>query len=422
MKTLYLDCSMGAAGDMLTAALLGVVPDPDGFVKKFNSIGIPGVTMKTDSVKKCGITGKQVTVSVFGEVEGEHEHEHHHVHDHEQEHLHHHKHDPEHEHEHGHHPHTSLSDIEHIVDGLPLDADVKKDVLAVYTLIAEAESAAHGVSVSEIHFHEVGTLDAVADITAVCMLMKSIGAQSVISSPVHVGSGSVRCAHGVIPVPAPATEYILRGCPIYGGQIRGELCTPTGAALLRHFCSDFGEMPVIRADKVGYGMGKKDFERVNCLRAFLGETDDGIGERVTEFECTLDDITPERLAYAADGIVRAGALDVYTLSAVMKKGRSGHILHVICAPAERERVLRSVYALTTTRGVREYLTVRHKQSERYINIETEYGLLKKKISEGYSKTNEKYEFDDISRLAREAGVTPDEVERAARRAEEKSEY
>ena len=165
-----------------------------------------------------------------------------------------------------------MHDIEHIVMGhMDIPENVKADIMAVYGLIAEAESNAHGMPVEEIHFHEVGTMDAVADVAAVCILIDMIKPVKIVASPVHVGAGTVHCAHGILPVPAPATAYILRNIPIYGGKIKSELCTPTGAALLKHFVSEFGDMPVIRTEKIGYGMGKKDFPVANCVRVFLGE-------------------------------------------------------------------------------------------------------------------------------------------------------
>ena len=265
MKTLYFDCGMGAAGDMLTAALLELLPDPDAFVAELNGLGIPGVEYIREKSVKCGITGTHMTVKVHGEEEGEH----HHDHDHE----HHHDHEHDHDHEHHHH-HSGLHDIEHIVrDHLAVPDDVKEDIIAVDRLIAEAESAAHDRPVEEIHFHEVGTMDAIADVTAVCMLMRRLAPEKVVASPIHVGSGHVKCAHGILPVPAPATAYLLKGIPMYGGGVSGELCTPTGAALLRYFVTDFGNMPVMRAEAIGYGMGKKDFATANCVRAFLGESD-----------------------------------------------------------------------------------------------------------------------------------------------------
>lgn len=300
MKTLYIDCSMGAAGDMLTAALLELLPEEKQaeFIEKMNNLGIPGVSVEKTTVSKCGINGTHVKVLVNGEEEGEfmhhhhhdeehehsHEHDHHEHHHHEHEeacehhdHSHEHHHDGEHshhhEHEHSHtHSHHGMHDIEYIVNGhLDIPENVKHDVMAVYNLIAEAESNAHGKPIDEIHFHEVGTMDAVADVTAVCLLIDMIKPEKIVASPVHVGSGTVHCAHGILPVPAPATAFILKGIPIYGGKIKSELCTPTGAALLKHFVSEFGDMPIIKTEKIGYGMGYKDFEQANCVRVFLGE-------------------------------------------------------------------------------------------------------------------------------------------------------
>ena len=325
MKTLYLDCGMGAAGDMLTAALLELLPDAEGFMAQLNALEIPGVTMQKEKVSKCGIGGTHITVKVHGMEEDEsmHEHaeEHHHVSGHE-----HHHHDSGHEHEH--HHHSGMHEIEHIVHHLPVSDKVKADILAVYGLIAEAESHAHGVPVTEIHFHEVGTMDAVADVTAVCLLMEKIGPGQVIASPVHVGSGQVRCAHGILPVPAPATAYILRDVPIYGGEISGELCTPTGAALLKHFVTRFGSMPVMKTTAIGYGMGKKDFPAANCVRALLGETESA-GDYITELNCNVDDMTGEALGFAMEELFAAGALDVYTVPIGMKKSRPGTLLCVM---------------------------------------------------------------------------------------------
>ena len=191
-----------------------------------------------------------------------------------------------------------MHDIEHIVcSHLPISDKVKKDVMAVYNLIAQAESTVHGTTVDQIHFHEVGNLDAIADITAVCVLFEKIAADKVVASPVHVGSGQVRCAHGILPVPAPATAFILKSIPIYGGQIKGELCTPTGAALLKYFVDEFGSMPVMSSDQIGYGMGKKDFAKANMLRTFIGEADDQSG-KVVEMKFNVDDMTGEEIGYA----------------------------------------------------------------------------------------------------------------------------
>ena len=262
MKTLYLNCGVGAAGDMLTAALLELMPDKAGTIAELNAIGIPNVVYGYETVTRCGIRGTHMSVKVNGVEESEAMHDHHHDHEH------------HHDHDHGehHHHHTGLHGIEHIVrDHLNLPETVKDDVLAVYGMIAEAESHAHGVPVTEIHFHEVGTMDALADVSAVCLLLHKLVPEQIVASPVCMGSGQVRCAHGILPVPTPATAYLLQGIPAYSGDIKTELCTPTGAALLKRFVSRFGGMPVMTTQAIGYGMGTKEFDAANCIRAFWGD-------------------------------------------------------------------------------------------------------------------------------------------------------
>ncbi len=397
MKTLYLECSMGAAGDMLTAALLELLPDPEAAIEELNALGIPGVTFRREAVEKCGIGGTHVTVLVHGEEETE-EMLHHHAHTHDGE-------------AHTHHHHSGLHEIEHIVcDHLKLPAQVQQDVMAVYKLIAEAESHAHGVPVTEIHFHEVGTMDAIADVTAVCLLMHRIAPEQVLASPVHVGSGHVHCAHGILPVPAPATAYILKGVPMYGGAVQGELCTPTGAALLKHFAVRFGEMPVMRTEKIGYGMGRKDFEQANCIRAMLGETEDS-GDRVVKLECNVDDMTAEALGFALEEVLAAGALEAYTTPVGMKKSRPGTIFSILCREEDREKLLRVMFRHTTTIGVRESICKRYTLTRRFETVQTSCGEVQKKISSGYGVIREKYEYEDLARIAREQKLSLAEVRR-----------
>ena len=404
MRTLYLDCSMGAAGDMITAALLELIPKKEEFINRINALGIPGVTVVAEKASKCGINGTHISVKVNGTEEDEDMHSHDH-HDHE--HDHHHDHDHEHEHEHSHH-HSGMDDITHIVSGLSIPEKVKNDVLAVYSLIAEAESHAHGVSVKEIHFHEVGTMDAIADVTAVCLLMDILKADEVVVSPVHVGSGSVKCAHGILPVPAPATAYILKGVPIYGGEIKSELCTPTGAALLKHFATKFDEMPTMKTEAIGYGMGKKDFERANCVRAFLGEKDDE-RDMVLELCCNLDDMTPEAIGFAEEELLKNGALDVFTTPSQMKKSRPGVLLTVLCKEEKKDEIVGLIFKHTSTIGIRETKCRRYVLDRSIETISTKYGEVKKKISSGYGVRREKYEYDDISRIARDNDLTIDQV-------------
>lgn len=397
MKTLYIDCSMGAAGDMLSAALLELLPEPDEFINKLNSLGIPKVHFERHSDVKCGITGTRVSVLVDGEEEEEH-HEHH-------EHTH------EHSHEHHEHHHASMHDIEHIVSHMNIPENVKKDVLEVYGLIAEAESHVHGKPVTEIHFHEVGTLDAVADITAVCMLINEIKPDKIAASPVHVGSGQVHCAHGILPVPAPATAYILRDIPIYGGKIEGELCTPTGAALLRHFVSEFGEMPVMATNSVGYGMGKREFPAANCVRAFLGEDLSENTDVVWELSANVDDMTAEEISFAVETLFSAGAREVYTIPIGMKKNRTGTLIRVMCGDNEKEKMLSLIFTNTSTIGIRETRTLRHVLERKEEIFDSSLGKVRRKISSGYGVTKTKWEYDDIAKISREKNIPISEVKK-----------
>ena len=388
MKTLYLDCSMGAAGDMLTAALLELLPDPEGFIERLNALSIPNVRFIKESASKCGINGTHISVTVHGEEESEDMHGHHH---------------------HTHH-HSSMHDIEHIVADFNIPEKVKKDVLSVYGLIADAESKVHGVPVTDIHFHEVGTMDAVADVTAVCLLMNELSPDEIIASPIHVGSGNVKCAHGILPVPAPATAYILQNTPIYGGTIKGELCTPTGAALLKYFVNCFGDMPMMKIQKIGYGMGKKDFEAVNCVRAMLGETEDKT-DTVLELSCTVDDMTAEAIAFATERLLESGANEVYTVPIGMKKSRPGILIRVMCKEQDREKFISLLFKYTTTIGVREAVMRRYILDRKIETVKTPYGEVRKKVSSGYGVRRAKYEYDDLSRIAREQDIGLDEVKK-----------
>ncbi len=404
MRTLYLDCGMGAAGDMLTGALLELLPEPGRFMEKLNALGIPGVVYLSEKSVKCGITGTHVTVLVHGEEEDAADHYHGHApapqHGH---------HEHGHDHRHG-HQHHSMHDIEHIVSDLKLPAAVEKDVLAVYSLIAEAESHVHGVPVTDIHFHEVGTMDAVADVTAVCLLMNELAPDEVVCSPVHVGSGQVICAHGTLPVPAPAAAYILQGIPTYGGSIRGELCTPTGAALLKHFVTRFGSMPLMKTQAIGYGMGKKDFEAANCVRAMLGESADSTDE-VLELSCNVDDMTAEEIGFAMDRLFEGGALEVFTLPAGMKKSRPGTLICVLCRAQDREGILNLLFRHTSTIGVRETAVHRYVLDRRTEKVETPCGEVRRKISSGYGVSRSKYEYEDLAGIAREKNLSLEEVKK-----------
>ena len=499
MKTLYIECAMGAAGDMLTAALLELMPDKEAALAKLNAMGIPGVAFEAEPSAKCGITGTHMRVLIHGEEEESvpcghthaqedhhehnhahahhHEHEHDHVHEHHHEHEHDHVHEHHHEHEHDHHVHThahahvqedahchdsdahdhahhhehdahhGMAEIRSLIAELAVSETVKEKALAVYQSIAAAESKVHGAEVDQIHFHEVGSMDAVADVTAVCLLMELLAPEQVIVSPIHVGSGTVLCAHGRLPIPAPATALILEGMPIYGGSVQGELCTPTGAALLKTFADSFGPMPPMTVAKTGYGMGTKDFEQANCLRAMLGEpfpmngigskmqtAQDAEGEntggcgaagkdtetenpaaregRITEISCNLDDMTGEDIAFAAEHILQAGALDVFTESIYMKKGRPAVKLTVLARPEDEEQLAGEIFRHTSTIGVRIHTDRRYELARRSEQRKTPLGTIEVKISEGFGVRKEKIEFASLKEIAETSGKPLAEVRAA----------
>ena len=411
MKTLYLDLPMGAAGDMLSAALYELLNEEErkSFIEEINKAGIPGVTVAAESSVKCGITGTHFTVKVNGQEEESHDaheqgHDHHHEHNHEEEGHHH-----VHEHE-GHHHHTSMAEIEGIINSLKIPDSVKTDVIEVYKLIAAAESNAHGKPVTDIHFHEVGTTDAIADITSVCLLFRKIRAQNIFASAINVGSGQVHCAHGILPVPAPATAFILKDIPVYSNHIKGELCTPTGAALLKHFVNHFGTMPPIKMSAIGYGMGKKDFEAANCVRAILGESDEK-PETILEYTCNLDDISAERIGFAMEQLFAAGAVEAYTIPVTMKKSRPGNLLCVMCRERDKQKILETIFKHTTTLGVRENVSNRYFLERSIETVKTEFGDIRVKRAEGYGIKREKYEYEDLAAIARKTGLSIDEITR-----------
>ncbi len=385
MRTLFLDCGMGAAGDMLSAALLELHPEPDIFIKKMNELNIPGVSISAVPAIKCGITGTGYKVMIDGEEEGGPAHGHYHA-----------------------HSHHSLSDIRNIISSFDIPEKVRTDIDSVYMLIAEAESDAHDKPVSEIHFHEVGTMDAIADITSFCMLINELAPQRIVSTPVCTGYGHVHCAHGILPVPAPATAFILKDIPVYSGNIEGELCTPTGAALLKHFADSFEQMPAMKIEKTGYGMGKKDFAAANCVRAMIGES--GLDrEEIIELSFNVDDMSAEEISFASGRIFKAGAKEVFTTPVGMKKNRPGTLFTVLFEENIRDGILKAVFTYTTTIGVREVKKRRYTLDRKIQTVDTRFGPVNIKISEGYGIEKRKAEYDDLKRIAEKNGVSIPEV-------------
>ena len=451
---LFLECAMGASGDMLMSALYDLLPDKNVFREKMERLSLPGVTFEYSTSTKCGISGTHISVKVGGVEEksedihaesnesapshdahshddghshtrldeghgdgsSEHSHDHDHSHDHE--------HDHEHDHDHGHsHGHSGrrlgYKEITDLIRSLDLPDNVQENALGVYKILGEAEAAVHGVPLNKIHFHEIGSLDAVADIVGCCLLMNLLNVTDVTASPVHVGSGSIRCEHGILPVPAPAAAEILKDVPIYGGKINGELCTPTGAALLKRFVRQFGEMPPMIVKKIGCGMGAKDFEAANCLRAFLSEdeaSDGGSREMIYELSCNLDDMSPEAVGAVFGLLFENGALDVYTTPVMMKKNRHAVMLSCLCIEEKRDSLARLLLINTSTLGVRISSCRRYVMARSEETVSTMYGDIRIKRAHGFGAIKAKPEYDDVLKASKRFRVPFMTVYDAASRA------
>ncbi|NLV49188.1 MAG: nickel pincer cofactor biosynthesis protein LarC [Clostridiales bacterium] len=385
MKILYLDCPMGASGDMLTAALAGLLDDADSFLASLSRLGLPGVEVLAERVSDRGLSGLRSAVTVHGEEEGAHGHHH--------------------EHE-----HSDLGSVSSLIDSMPISDGVKRSAKEVYSIIADAESKVHGKPVELVHFHEVGALDAVLDITAVCLLIEKLAPDKIVASALTMGFGAVKCAHGLLPVPAPATAEILKGVLVTGGDVEGELTTPTGAALIKHYAVSYGAMPEMRLIRLARGFGKKVFaQRANCLTAYLGEVSGGAAGVVAELSCNIDDMTGETLGAACDLLRAEGALEVFLTQVQGKKGRPAVLLTLLCAEEEAERFAGLMLANTSTFGVRRSLCQRYTLERRFIPVQTRWGSVRVKMGTGYGVSKSKAEFEDARHVAEKAGVTVAEV-------------
>lgn len=368
MKCLFLDCQMGVAGDMLIATLLGLFDNPQQIVKELDTLGIPKVHYHLQPKIEHGLQGYHCQVNVDGQCEST---------------------ILSHQHTHDTHGHT-LFDVHQIIEKLYVSDAVKEQAVAVYQLIADAESKVHQKPIQEVHFHEVGAYDAIADVVAVCYLLEQLDIQRLGVSPIHTGYGTVHCAHGILPVPAPATMELLHDIPCYVDYtVQGELCTPTGVALVKYFGNQFGTMPVMRIDKVSYGFGTKHFERPNCVRGCMGQVirmDDvasfekiipagvesmanmnvdsiyseisnhnsvGIyhNDVIIEMQCNIDDMTGEEIGFAVEQLLATKALDVFTTPIGMKKQRPGTMITVLCLAQDMPVIRDSIFAHTTTIGI-----------------------------------------------------------------------
>ena len=410
MRILYLDCGMGAAGDMLAGALVSLLSkeEQESFIKMINNIGVDGVKVSLSDDAKCGIVGKHFKVEIDGVEEHSHDvHEHEHHHEHEQEHRHHHEHGDGHNDNdnHGHH-HYGTGPFPKELETVAEKLDCPNDIQKVYELLAEAEAKVHGKDVSEIHFHEVGMKDALIDIASVVYLMNKLKVDKVVVSPVNVGFGKVKCAHGILPVPAPATAELVKGIPTYAGRFEGELLTPTGAALLKYYADEFSYQPLMNVIKCGYGTGNKNFESANVVKAVLGEvTDELISENVIELNCNVDDMSAEDMAYATKALIENGAKDAFVTPVIMKKGRSGMLLTVLCSAIDKERFVSLIFKHTSTIGIRVKETERIILNRHEETVHTKLGDVRVKYSEGYGVKREKPEFEDLRKLAEENNIS-----------------
>ncbi len=377
MRTLYLECNAGASGDMMLGALADLLPEPSDAKGIIESAGIPEVEVIVESGEKNKISGTRVRIIAKGHEEGVHE-----------------------EHHHG---HRKLSDVMETIDGLSVSNNVKNHSKQIYSDIAQAESEVHGQPVGEVHFHEVGMLDAIADVVGTCLLIERLLPEYIVSSPLRTGYGFVSCAHGELPIPAPATALLLRGVESYSGEIEGEFTTPTGAAIIRHFAEGYGQRPRMSIEDIGVGLGHYDFSIPNILRAFIGDSEDRMFE-IYEINCNIDDMTPEDLGQMIDILLDEGALDATITPMIMKKGRPGQRLTCLCRQDDKDRLCKLILSNTSTIGLRIWKAERFEMSSHTEVCHTEYGDIRVKVSEGYGIRKWKPEHDDLVRAASEHNV------------------
>ena len=365
--TCYLDAFSGISGDMFVGALADAGADQTAIINAISSLEARA-TVSFETVKRAGIGATKF------HVHAEHQHAHRH-----------------------------LSHIVKMIEKADLSARARRDAIAIFRKLGEAEAAVHQVSIEKVHFHEVGAVDSIADIVGACVAIDTLGIETLSCSPVNVGSGTVKTEHGMLPVPAPATARLLSNAPVYSRGPAVELATPTGAAIVSTLATGFGVLPSMTIARTGYGAGTKDFaEQPNVLRAILGEPS-GAAEALTVsvIEANIDDLNPQVLAYATERLLDAGALDVTLESLVMKKGRPGSLLRVIAKPEDREALAQIIFAETSTLGLRIYTAERRVQSRTFTEVETRYGAVRIKVSnEGYYAP----EYEDCRKLALASGV------------------
>ncbi|HEU4962384.1 MAG TPA: nickel pincer cofactor biosynthesis protein LarC [Bacilli bacterium] len=436
MRTLYLDCVSGISGDMLLAALMDLGADPAYIKEELRKLPIDEFDLWVEAVDKRGIMAKKLHIRLADDGGDEQEHSHSHEHQHEHEHTHSHEHrhgqahnhayehqhghEHSHTHEHGHdHEHRKASTILNMIRDSELPARVKARSLAIFEAIAQAEGKIHGIDPEEVHFHEVGAMDSIIDTIGICLGLEDLGVDEIHSSPVPTGYGKIRIAHGLYPIPAPATAELLKGIPLAKSHVQGELTTPTGAGVLCALATKFGPLESFTVENIGYGAGTKDFETPNVIRAMLGTvTGDKLPaterETVHVLEAQVDDCTAETLGYVMERLLERGALDVYFSAVQMKKCRPGTLITVLCLPEITEELEELLLTETTTFGVRQSVWTRKILQREIRKVETPYGPIRMKIGRLHGRVLQATpEYADVAQLARDKKVPFLEVYRAA---------
>jgi len=385
MTTAYFDCFNGAAGDMTVASLIHAGADADSLRSQLAALPVTGYELTIEPITKQGFAATRFHVALDKTAKQ---------------------------------PHRHLKHIVEILDGSKLSASVIDKAKRIFTRLAEAEAKVHGTSIEKVHFHEVGAVDAILDVTGAVIALESLGVDRIVVSPIPVGSGTVTCDHGIMPVPAPATAELLRGVPIAPTEETGELTTPTGAAILTTLADAFGPMPDMRIERIGYGAGTRDGRtRPNVLRVMVGSAAAaGETDEVAVLETNLDDATPEVIAHAMDRLLEAGALDVYALPIQMKKGRGGTMLCVLCDTARAGEFESLLFVETPTFGVRRTTMRRAKLGRRLETVETEYGTIRIKVGTREGVTTSAPEFEDCRAAAQAHHVALRTVMTAAQHA------
>ena len=402
MRIGYLDCFSGISGDMFLGALINAGVSPKLLKDTVKALDI-GARLEISKVERGGISATKVDVHANGEKdlprevfweqqENDHAHEHSHGHDHSHEHR----------HEHG----RTLRNIRKIIEKAAIGSNAKRTAIKIFEALGQAEAEIHNVSIDQVHFHEVGAVDAMVDIVCAAVGAESLGVEGWVCSPLNVGGGTVKCAHGTLPVPAPATLKLLQNAPVYSSGPQVELVTPTGAAIVKTLSTRFAPFPAMKIEKAGYGAGTRDFpEHPNLLRITIGEVEptdraNTPNDRITVLEVNLDDLSPQVLAYAMERLLAEGALDVFSVPVQMKKGRPGALLTVLTKMEDADRLTKTIFAETTTLGVRRREEQRQTLSRRWETVDTTWGPVRIKIANmNGSISNYAPEYEDCRTLA-----------------------